>query len=374
MQQHSRDPIQAVFLMPNILLAASFPPELILRQTPAAQGCWGDFRFVTDPEHTDLNGCVVYDDLLEPLELVCPLENTLLITGEPESLRSYRSRFTHQFDQVWTSHKSVQHARKIRRNEAQHWHYGLYAGQAHGRSLDFDDLASLPRPKKLKRMSVICSAKAQSEDHRQRLAFVRQLKEALGDSIDVFGRGIRSLEDKSDAIYDYKYHIVLENDHSDFFMTEKLADAFLGYSYPIYFGGSEAYHRYPEGSFTSIDIYRPLQAIATIREVLQADCYEHSRVQLDEARRRVLYDNNLCSMLAEHFSQTLLDRPVQRVRLVPKNFRAELVWKLLQKRLWQMAGSNSRRTRRYGQRHDNQGGPYQENPSDPSTTLQRNAA
>ncbi|MFK7736024.1 MAG: glycosyltransferase family 10 [Pirellulaceae bacterium] len=319
--------------MPNILIAASFPPELLLRQTPASQGCWGDFRFVTDPGQTDLAGCVVYDDLVEPLELVCPAGNTLLITGEPESLRSYRSRFTHQFGQVWTSHESIQHARKTRRNEAQHWHYGLYAGQAHGRSLDFDNLVTLPRPKKSKRMSVICSAKAHSEDHRQRLVFVEQLKEALGDSIDVFGRGVRSIDDKSDAIYDYQYHIVLENDHSDFFMTEKLADAFLGYSYPIYFGGPEAYHRYPEGSFTSIDIYRPAQAIATIRAVLEADCYANSRGQLDEARRRVLYDNNLCSMLAEHFSQTLVNRPAQRVRLVPKKHRAELVWKLVQKQL-----------------------------------------
>ena len=334
--------------MPNILLAASFAPELILRQTPGAQGRWGDFRFVTDPGHSDLAGCAVYDDLTEPLEIECPVENTLLITGEPESLRRYRSRFTYQFGHVWTSHESLRHESKIRRNEAQHWHYGLYAGQAHGRSLDFDDLASMPRPKKSKRVSVICSAKAHSEDHRQRLAFVGQLKEALGESVDVFGRGVRNIDDKSDAIHEYEYHIVLENDHSDFFMTEKLADAFLGFSYPIYFGGSEAYHRYPEGSFTSIDIYQPAQAISTIKAVLNSACYETSFEQINEARRRVLYDNNVCSMLAEHFSETLVDGPAQRVRLVPKKYRTELVWSLAQRRLLQMFGVSAFRSQRSG--------------------------
>ena len=117
---------------------------------------------------------------------------------------------------------------------------------------------------------------------------MRQLQARFGDLVDVFGRGIRTIEDKSDAIYPYRYHLVLENDHSDYFLTEKLGDAFLGWSYPIYFGGPEAYHRYPDGSFTAIDIYRPEAAIAIIRNVIEDDTYTRSLERIAEARRAVM--------------------------------------------------------------------------------------
>lgn len=259
--------------MPRIRVSASFPVELILRQTPGRSGRWQEFEFVADTFDGPTDGWVVYDDLPRPEEGLCPPSNTLLITGEPESIRRYRPRFTSQFAKVWTSQASISHAHLTRRNEAQHWHYGLRAGRIHGCPLAFDDLQRMQKPNKTKLISVICSQKAHTPDHRQRLSFVRELQNALGDSVDVFGRGIREVEDKSDAIFDYQYHVVLENDHSEHFMTEKLADAFLGWSFPIYFGGREAYFRYPQGSFAAINIYEPDEAIRTIREIIGADTY-----------------------------------------------------------------------------------------------------
>ena len=109
--------------------------------------------------------------------------------------------------------------------------------------------------------------------------------------------------DKADAIWPYKYHIVLENDHSEHFMTEKLTDAFLGWSYPIYFGSSEAYHRFPEGSFTAIDIYQPEQSLAIIRELLDMPTYEAALPAIADARESVLGKNNLFAMLASYWRE-----------------------------------------------------------------------
>ncbi|MFN3193549.1 MAG: glycosyltransferase family 10 domain-containing protein [Aureliella sp.] len=319
--------------MPRILLSASFPPDLILRQTPGRTGRWEEFE-LTANDRDEVDGWVVYDNLRAPQNCRCRPSNTLLITGEPESLRRYRSRFTAQFSQVWTSHRSILHPRVTMRNEAQPWHYGLRAGRVHGCQLGFDELVKMQRPKKTKLLSVICSSKAHTEDHRRRLAFLEPLKAHFGDQLDVFGRGIQEVPDKSDAIYDYKYHIVLENDHSDYFMTEKLCDAFLGFSYPIYFGGSEAYHRFPEGSFTAIDIYRPDEAINLIENVIRSDAYSANQSQVDEARRRVLHENNLCSMIAAHFrEQGDMKQSRDSIHLVPKEHRATLIMKQIGRRM-----------------------------------------
>jgi hypothetical protein len=311
--------------MPRVLITAAFDESLLARQTPQCSGHWADLQFLFQPDGEPVDAWVVYDDLKQPVSQFCPPANTLLITGEPASLRQYRTRYTSQFGQIWSSHTNITHPRFTLRNEAQHWHYAMWNGTAHGRALGLDELQALPRPEKPKLLSVLCSAKAITADHCRRLEFVRFLQSELGDQIDVFGSGIRPVADKSDAIWPYQYHIVLENDHSDHFMTEKLPDTFLGWSYPIYFGGNEAYHRFPEGSFTAIDIYHPEQALNVIRNVLASNTYEHSIDRITEARNNVLTKVNLFAMLVEHWRTNLVRQPASAVTLLPKSYRASLV-------------------------------------------------
>jgi hypothetical protein len=311
--------------VPRILVSASFPETLLARQTPEGIGRWDEFEFIFSPSAEPVDAWVVYDDLREPIDQLCPRSNTLLITGEPESIRRYRSRFTSQFGKVWTSQERIKHPALTRRNEAQHWHYAMRNSQVHGSPLSFNQLTTLEQPQKTKWMSVICSNKALTPDHQKRLEFVRLLQENFGDSIDFFGRGFQPVEDKADAIWPYRYHIVLENDHTDHFMTEKLSDAYLGWSYPIYFGGSEAYHRFPHGSFTAIDIYQPEQAISIIRCLLTGQMYEESTELLAAARNNVLYQNNLFPMLADYWRSHLSNQRCERVQLLPKSHRTSLI-------------------------------------------------
>ena len=319
--------------MPRILITAVFDASLLARQTPKSTGRWDEFQFLFQPDGEPVDAWVVYDDLRQPVSQFCSPSNTLLITGEPASLRQYRTRYTGQFGQIWSSHTNISHPHLTLRNEAQHWHYALWNGTAHGNALGLDELKVLPRPAKPKLLSVLCSSKAVTADHRRRLEFVRFLQSKLGDQIDVFGSGIRQVADKSDAIWAYKYHIVLENDHSDHFMTEKLPDAFLGWSYPIYFGGKEAYHRFPEGSFTAIDIYQPEQALNAIRNVLTNDTYEHSLDRISEARNNVLTKHNLFAMLVEYWRTNLVRQPASQVTLLPKSHRASLVVQQIKRNL-----------------------------------------
>lgn len=319
--------------MPRILITAAFDESLLARQTYQGSGRWNEFQFLFQPDGEPVDAWVVYDDLRQPMTQWCHSSNTLLITGEPASVRQYRTRYTSQFGQIWTSHTNIAHPHVTLRNEGQHWHYGLWNGTAHGHPLGFDELQALSRPDKPKVLSVLCSAKAVTADHRRRLEFVRYLQSELGDQIDVFGTGIRPVGDKSEAIWPYKYHCVLENDHSDHFMTEKLPDAFLGWSYPIYFGGNEAYHRFPEGSFTAIDIYQPEHSLNVIRNVLASDTYENSIELIAEARNNVLTKHNLFAMLAEYWKTNLVRQPASSVTLLPKSHRASLVVRQIKRAL-----------------------------------------
>jgi hypothetical protein len=311
--------------VPRILLSASFPESLLARQTPGHRGQWEDHQYLFQPGETPVDAWVVYDNLRQPLKQTCPTANTLLITGEPASVRQYRPHFTRQFARIWTAQPRVRHPHVTRRNECQHWHYAMRPSHSHGQPLGFDQLVALEPPQKPKLMSVVCSNKAITPDQRQRLAFVEQLREQFGSAIDFFGRGFTDLEDKADAIWPYRYHIVLENDHTECFMTEKISDAFLGWSYPIYFGGSEAHHRFPLGSFSAIDIYRPKQAIEIIRTVLTDDTYEQSLQLIAEARHAVLYKHNLFAMLTAFWREHLSRGPARTNHLLPKSNRAALI-------------------------------------------------
>jgi hypothetical protein len=317
--------------MPRILVSASFDESLLARQTPGGSGIWGNYQFLFKPDGEPVDGWIVYDDLQHPITQICPPANTLLITGEPASLRRYRSRYTSQFGQVWTAHTDIAHDRVTVKNESQPWHYAMRSGSVHQRPLDFDALVALQRPEKQKLLSVICSSKTITEDHRRRLEFVRYLQAQLGAQVDVFGSGVRPVADKSEAIWPYKYHVVLENDHSDHFMTEKLPDAFLGWSYPIYFGGSEAYHRFPEGSFTAIDIYRPQAAVKLIQDVIASDLYHTSQERIAEARHNVLWKQNLFAALAEYWQANLVSHAPSSVTLLPKSHRASLLLRQVQR-------------------------------------------
>ncbi|GIW99530.1 MAG: hypothetical protein KatS3mg111_2863 [Pirellulaceae bacterium] len=319
--------------MYRILLVATFPVEHLLRQTPGGSGVWGACQFVSEPDGGPCDAVVVYDNCPRPIECYCAPENTLLITGEPPSLRRYRRPFTAQFGHVWTSHRQIDHPGVRYGAEGQPWHYGLYASQVHGRPLNYTDLENLPPPRKTKLCSVICSTKSTTTDHRQRLAFIERLRAEFGEQIDIFGRGMRPVRDKADAIYAYRYHLALENDHSPFYMTEKLTDAFLGWSYPLYFGGEEAQHWFPTGSFLRLDIHQPDIAVGMVRDMLQHDLTDEQRNALDSARRIVLQRANIMARLAEFWPRALVAAPPRRLRILPKRCSTQLAFRYWTHRL-----------------------------------------
>jgi len=272
-----------------------------LRQTPGGSGIWGNCRFVVDEPVESCDLWVVYDGLLEPESTRCPPGATLFITAEPPSVKLYRPAFVAQFGAVRTCHRQLTHPHVTLGQPALPWHVGRRQQSHHnlGFTHDYDELKRIAAIPKDRLISVISSDKVQTAGHRRRLALVRQLKAHFGGRLDVFGRGIREVNDKWDAIAPYRYHVALENGVYPHYWTEKLSDAFLAGAFPLYLGCPNVGEYFPAGSFAPLDANDPARAIATIEQVIADQRYERAVDDLTEARRLVLDRYNLFPVLAE---------------------------------------------------------------------------
>ena len=318
--------------MPRVLITTPFPTWPLLRQTPGRSGRWGDFTFFVNEPLESCDAWVAFEEVPERLSTVCPAENTMFITAEPPALRRYRDIFLSQFRWVVTCHE-IAHRGRIDWHQGHPWHVGVDRDSNDDATWDYDRIAQFAGIDKPGLISTVISNKAITPDHRQRIAFVSLLKEAMGDALHVYGRGFRPIADKWDAVGPYRFHLALENERRPNFLTEKLSDALLGLAYPFYYGCPNAADFFPEEAFTSIDIHEPETAVATILEAVATDLDRQRHAAVRVARQRVLDQHNLFPMLARLLSERMSHQPPRRVRLVPRRHRVELAMRHLTRRL-----------------------------------------
>ncbi len=279
--------------MIKVKLSTNSPDWPFLRQTPARSGIWGDCRFFVNEDIDECDFWVVYDDLIRPETTHCPPGNTLLITAEPPSVKSYSRQFAAQFGHVLTCQRELKHPHVIFRQQALPWMIGCRYHSATGQwdqsySKDYDELSAMTVVPKTRLLSVLSSDKAFTPGHMRRLAFVEALKQRFGTDIDVFGRGIREVADKWDAIAPYKYHVVLENGQFPDYWTEKLSDALLAGAYPLYAGCPNIGDYFPADTLTAFDLNDPEACLQAIHAALKAGRYEATIQARQEAKTQLL--------------------------------------------------------------------------------------
>ena len=91
---------------------------------------------------------------------------------------------------------------------------------------------------KTRMLSIIASAKASLVGHKLRHKVVAWLREARIDA-EIMGGGYRWIEHKSEGLAAYRYSIVIENSREEGYFTEKLIDALLCRTVPIYWGAPD---------------------------------------------------------------------------------------------------------------------------------------
>ncbi len=277
--------------------------EGLLRQFPGTIPCWGDCSFQFDVDCREYDWLVVYQDLprddgwFTEERLACPKERTMLITGEPSSITVFGTDYLRQFGCILTFQEpwAMRHGNVVFRHPGLIWYYGLPF--ENGEFVTWDRLAATPPPTKEKLISTVCSQRAGSLTlHSARVDFIRRLQADLPE-LDVFGHGVKAMNDKAEALDPYTFHIVIENHVFRHHLTEKLPDAFLGYALPFYHGAPNAADYFPKESFIPIDIGRYRRAREIIRSHLANNEYRDRLPYLVEARRRVLEEENLFAII-----------------------------------------------------------------------------
>jgi Arc/MetJ-type ribon-helix-helix transcriptional regulator len=277
------------------------------RQLPDSAPSWGRCEFCFDAQAREYDWLVVYDELPpQGEELACPRSNTILVTAEPSSIKVYGSAYLEQFGAVLTGHESwaLQHPNKITHQPGLQWFVGRPHSDPSKPIRTYDQFVERAVDAgKTRTLSTVCSNKRMGHTlHATRYDFV-QLAKAEIPEMDVFGHGVRPIEDKAEALDAYRYHLAIENHQAPHHITEKLTDTFLAGALPFYFGATRAADYFPADSFIPIDIRKPHEAIATIQRAIQEDQYTKRIDAIHEAKRRVLEEQNLFAILAHQIDR-----------------------------------------------------------------------
>lgn len=84
-------------------------------------------------------------------------------------------------------------------------------------------------------LSLIASAKKDHPGHKLRHQIVAYLQAHMPEA-QILGRGYTPFEDKADGLAPYRYSVVIENVQEQNYFSEKLIDAILCETVPIYWG------------------------------------------------------------------------------------------------------------------------------------------
>jgi len=283
--------------------------EGFLRQFPGLFPQWGNCIFDFDVDSTEYDWLVVYQDLppsgkfFTEEKLQCAKEKTLLITGEPSSITVFSKDYINQFDAVLTFQEpwAMRHPNVIYHHPGLLWHYGLpFEG---GPFITWDQMESMEPPVKTKLLSTVCSQRTGNATlHSTRVDFTWRLKNEVPE-LDIYGHGVNPMNDKAEALDPYQFHIAVENHVYDHHLTEKLPDAFLGYTLPFYHGAPNTEDYFPKESFIPIDINDYERSREIIRFHLENNEYEDRLPFIIEARRRVLEEQNLFGIIASKIAE-----------------------------------------------------------------------
>ena len=187
----------------------------------------------------------------------------------------------------------------IRAHPAIPWFYGIEFDGKRGlehypvnTALFFDDMVSMRPPSKSKLLSIVVSGKSGSIGYQWRLSLAERLKQVLGPDCDIYGFGHNPISDKRDAIDPYLFTLCIENESHDYYWTEKLADAYLGYAYPIYSGDRRVQDDFPAHISTlefGMDVNKAVKKVICIISGYDAG-YSQAII---ENRNSILFRHNM---------------------------------------------------------------------------------
>jgi hypothetical protein len=285
--------------------------DFYAKQTPGGRGVWRNLIGVADLRDADY--FVVMEGVPEGFDRTrLPKDRTICFPREA-SLSSERKNYEDSGFRYAFTYRDVYHVATWRIMRA------------------YDELAALHYPSKTANLSTITSGLAQTDGHRQRTAFLRRFCERFPDAMDAYGHGWEQelgrayrgeLGDrfaqggsraicKYDGLIGYRYTLALENGQHRNYFTEKIVDAYLTWSLPVYWGCPNIGEFFPRESYRQLDIADP-RAADRLVEIAQTPLTRSDIDALREARELVLQKYNLWPTIEEIVETGVVSWPGKR--------------------------------------------------------------
>jgi hypothetical protein len=297
--------------MKTIKISSGMPGKrnLLLRQTLNSKGIWNDCNFVINEKIDKCDWWFVLhvSGLINPESCLCDPNHIVYVSMEPsEKMSEASNKFLEQFSCLVVCDRDVKHHNIIYRNWLTWW-VGIVVNKKKKKHvfqsnirLDYGNLSSMRPNIKINKISVILSDKDFTKGHKKRVDFINQITNLpISKFIDVYGHGYKEIPDKWDAIAPYKYHLVLENSVQKDYWSEKLADAFLGFSFPIYYGCPNIHDYFSKDSLRIIDINNISQTVAILQNIIDTNVYGGSMNVINISRGQVLNKYNIFNQMSE---------------------------------------------------------------------------
>ena len=277
-----------------------------LRQTYSFTGLTYNARWT--PQYSDNTDYFVSTSLdkISPFMERFSISNRILLVCENQSIYAPDEVYCQNYGTIISPFEPTNFTGLwVNTQPAIPWFYGIdfstKTGLLHNpRKINYElkYLAKDRKHKKKKLLSAIVSSKQGLVGHRWRQEVASELKSILKDQIDIFGFGHKPLPDKSLGLDQYKYSLVIENMQHRNYWTEKLSDAFLGRTIPIYCGCPNIRDfftfPFPELKFGE---NAKQTALKIIQYIEQSDVVTDE--QIEEARNLVLFKYNMMYFVPE---------------------------------------------------------------------------
>jgi hypothetical protein len=312
--------------MIKIKVTTQHPNWPLVRQAPNSSGIWEDYQFFINQDINECDYWIVCDGLLKEEKVLCPPNNTILITWEPPTIKTYSQKFIDQFATIVTCQKDIKHPNIIYSQQAHPWFVNK----------TYDELKGIKEIKKNKLLSIVTSNKIFTKGHKKRYDFALKLKEHFGDRVDLFGRGIRDFDDKWEVLAPYRYSIAIENLDYEDWLTEKLPDCFLTSTFPFYHGCPNVTKYFEPNSFITIDICNISDSIRLIKKVVSDPSHYSSRLDsLEKAKYKYLDKHSFFPLCVDIVRQVSSKSSKSLQKIIPEsnlnNSRTTLIYKKMLK-------------------------------------------
>ncbi|MGN0846813.1 MAG: glycosyltransferase [Kiritimatiellia bacterium] len=259
---------------------------------------WGeDLHFTCDPAARDYDWFCVYDELRGErlvrhgaMPLDCPRARTMLITQEPVSVKAYSRAYTRQFAHLLTNRPPEAEA-----------HPGYRRGEGYmvwytGRSFA-EERARTPGAKHALISAIYSAKRMRHTQHRARADFLARLEREIPGFVR-YGKGVRPIAVKADALDDFRYTIAFENHIAPGHWTEKISDAIVAGCLAFYAGDPRLGEVLPPEAFIPIPADDPARALDIIRAAIASDEYSRRRGAIARARELLFEKYNLFAQVA----------------------------------------------------------------------------